>query len=59
MIKHLCSIALFVYLACPVVAAERMNVVLILADDLGWADPACYGSSYHQTPNIDRLAAEG
>ena len=35
------------------------NVVLIVADDLGWADLGCYGSKYHRTPNLDRLAAEG
>jgi len=40
-------------------AAEKLNVVLILADDLGWADLGCYGSKYHRTPNLDRLAAEG
>ena len=37
----------------------RPNVVLIVLDDLGWADLSCYGSTYHKTPNIDRLAAEG
>lgn len=37
----------------------RLNVVLILADDLGWADLGCYGSTYHKTPNLDRLAAQG
>ncbi len=35
------------------------NVVLILIDDLGWADLGCQGSSYYQTPEIDRLAATG
>jgi len=35
-----------------------MNVVLIVADDLGWADLACYGSDLHETPNLDRLAAQ-
>ena len=37
----------------------RPNVILILMDDLGWADLGCYGSTYHKSPNIDRLAAEG
>lgn len=39
-------------------AAPRPNVVLILADDMGYSDLACYGST-NRTPNIDRLAAEG
>ena len=34
------------------------NVVFLLADDLGWADTALYGSDLHETPNIDRLARE-
>lgn len=37
----------------------KLNVILILADDLGWADLGCYGSTFHHTPNIDRLAASG
>jgi arylsulfatase A-like enzyme len=45
--------------AGPVFSAELPNVVLIVADDLGWADLGCYGSKYHKTPNIDRLAADG
>ncbi len=40
-------------------AAERPNVVLIMADDLGYGDLSCYGASALQTPHIDRLAAEG
>jgi uncharacterized sulfatase len=35
------------------------NIILILADDLGWADLACYGNLYHETPRIDQLAREG
>ncbi len=35
------------------------NVVLIFADDLGYGDLACYGSKVNQTPNLDRMAAEG
>ncbi|MCU0913484.1 MAG: sulfatase [Planctomycetes bacterium] len=40
-------------------AAQRPNIVLILADDLGWTDLGCYGADLHETPHIDRLAAEG
>src|ERR1700722_16378462 len=40
-------------------SATRPNIVLILADDLGWSDLACYGADLHQTPHLDRLAAAG
>jgi arylsulfatase A-like enzyme len=40
-------------------AAERPNIVFILADDLGWADTGPYGADLHRTPNLDRLAREG
>ena len=39
--------------------AEQPNIVFILADDLGWGDLSCYGQQKFETPNIDRLAAEG
>ncbi len=38
---------------------SRPNIVLILVDDLGWTDLGCYGHAWHETPNIDRLAAQG
>jgi arylsulfatase A len=38
---------------------QRLNVVLILVDDLGQTDLGCYGSQFYETPNIDRLAASG
>jgi len=37
---------------------SQPNILFILVDDLGWADLGCYGSSYHETPHIDRLAGE-
>jgi len=40
-------------------AKEKPNIVFILVDDLGWADLGCYGSSFYETPNLDRLAKEG
>src|SRR5215471_21152841 len=40
-------------------AARRPNIVLILADDLGYGDLSCYGQDRFSTPNIDRLAKEG
>lgn len=44
----------------PAAAAERKpNIVFILADDLGYTDLACFGSKYYETPNLDRLAAQG
>ena len=39
--------------------AGKPNVVLILADDLGYTDVGVYGSKYYETPHIDRLAKEG
>ena len=43
------------------VAAEvdRPNIVVIMADDLGYGDVSCYGATALQTPHIDRLADEG
>jgi arylsulfatase A len=51
-------IALLCFIATPTRGADRPNIVVILADDLGYGDPACYGGKI-LTPNIDRLAREG
>lgn len=39
--------------------ATRPNIVLILADDLGWKDLHCYGNEQVDTPNLDKLATQG
>ena len=39
--------------------ANRPNLILLLADDMGWGDPSCYGNTAVQTPNLDALAAGG
>ena len=41
------------------VASPPPNVIVVLVDDLGWADLGCQGSDFYRTPNIDRLAATG
>lgn len=40
-------------------AVSSPNILFILADDLGWSDPGCYGNQYFETPHLDRLASEG
>jgi len=39
--------------------APKLNVLFVLADDMGWADPGCYGNRFIETPRIDGLATEG
>ena len=47
------------YQCCQTIHAEPPpNIILIVADDLGWADLACYGGDLHETPHLDRFAAE-
>jgi arylsulfatase A-like enzyme len=38
---------------------KQPNFIFILIDDLGWMDLSCYGSSFYETPNLDKLASEG
>ena len=38
---------------------DRPNIVIIMADDMGYGDAGCFGGKHIQTPNIDRLAIEG
>ncbi len=50
-------VLLFPCLGCA--AAPKPNIVLIFIDDMGYADPSCFGGQDAKTPNIDRLATEG
>ena len=40
-------------------SAKKFNFVFILIDDMGWTDAGCYGSTFYETPNIDKLASQG
>lgn len=43
----------------PSPSDKQPNIVLFLVDDMGWRDVGVYGSTFYETPNIDRFAAEG
>ena len=59
------SLLLAVLPAMPVLAASTVNpsakpnIIVMLADDLGYGDVGCYGATKISTPNIDRLSTQG
>ncbi|MFT4691943.1 MAG: sulfatase family protein [Verrucomicrobiia bacterium] len=53
------ALAFVVGLNHSAAAAEKPNIIVIMADDLGYGDLSCYGATSLKTPNIDQLAAEG
>jgi arylsulfatase A len=58
--SRFCFLLLLMVLAEVCLGAERPNIVILLADDMGYGDPGCYNpQSKIATPNIDRLAREG
>ena len=38
---------------------QKPNIIFIMADDLGWGELGCYGNTFNETPNLDKLAKEG
>jgi arylsulfatase A-like enzyme len=60
MARFLATVLLLYALGPSLVGARQPNVVIILADDLGWSDTTLYGTTkYYQTPNVERLAKRG
>ena len=58
--NRITSLFVLLLIASSATGKSPQNVVLILADDLGWADTTLYGkTSFYETPNIQRLAARG
>ncbi len=62
MLKHFLTTFIMVFMGVTIDAQSKNqppNVVVIFADDLGWADLTSYGSSFYETPNLDKLASKG
>lgn len=64
--KSVSALCLSLFIPCLAVSTsfaaaepQRPNLLFIMADDLGWRDLGCFGSTFHQTPNLDKLAARG
>jgi arylsulfatase A-like enzyme len=62
-LQFFCRLSLTALLLSPLAvlqAAEaKPNIVLILADDLGWSDLGCYGADLRETPHLCKLAQQG
>ncbi|HZZ45209.1 MAG TPA: sulfatase-like hydrolase/transferase, partial [Tepidisphaeraceae bacterium] len=61
MLRHFTFLLVIFTLLSPSLAAPPAppNILFILIDDMGWRDLTCTGSTFYETPNIDRLAHQG
>lgn len=62
LIKQFCSLVFILGIVTTSFTqkqSKKPNIILILADDLGWKDLSCYGSSFYETPYLDSLATNG
>lgn len=60
LVLSLFCMTMLLSLASPVRAeATKPNIIFFLIDDFGWADLGSYGSKFHKTPHLDKLAADG
>ncbi|RYY10593.1 MAG: N-acetylgalactosamine-6-sulfatase, partial [Chitinophagaceae bacterium] len=62
--KSCISFCFFLFICChQCVRAQDNNqkpsIIFIMADDLGWGELGCYGNTFNETPNLDKLAKEG
>ncbi len=57
--RTICSLLLLLVVTNIAIAADRPNVIVIMADDIGAEGLGCYGSTIYTTPHLDRMAAEG
>src|ERR1043166_3471058 len=57
--RHVAALLALGLLGAAEPQSGKPNIVFILIDDMGWTDLGCFGSTFYETPNIDRLAAQG
>ena len=55
----LLAVLALLLISLPLHAADKPNIIIIMADDLGYGDLSCYGATELKTPNIDKLASQG
>ena len=46
----------FLFVQADAEQTTKPNIIFVLADDLGWSELGCYGNTFNETPNLDRLA---